>query len=120
MTRSSYSIVAVTFVLLLALLIPGASASNSTQPGYIVVGLAPVAQFDAHYAFSTIPTKVTFVDNSLGSTPMSYQWDFGDESRAKDLRIAHTFKSPGTYKTTLTVTDRSGAETAAAFTIAVE
>ena len=112
MTRSSYSIVAVTFVLLLALLIPGASASNSTQPGYIVVGLAPVAQFDAHYAFSTIPTKVTFVDNSLGSTPMSYQWDFGDGASSNDQNPSHNYIQRGTYTVSLTVKNAYGSSTA--------
>ena len=110
LTRISYSIAAVTFILLLALVIPGAMASDS--PGYIVVGIAPVAQFDAHYAFSTIPAEVTFTDNSLGSTPMTYLWDFGDGSTSTDQNPGHNYIQRGTYTVSLTVKNAYGSSTA--------
>ena len=74
MTRNTCFISVGILALLLALMMPGATAATANQPGYIVVGIAPIAQFDAHYAFATVPTKVNFVDNSMGSTPMTYQW----------------------------------------------
>jgi PKD repeat protein len=112
MTRSSYSIPAVTLLLLLALAVPGVVASTSAQPGYIVVGIAPSAQFDASYAFSTIPTKVTFVDTSLGSAPLSYQWDFGDGATSAEQNPSHNYIQRGTYTVSLTVRNAYGSSTA--------
>jgi PKD repeat protein len=111
MTRNTCIISAGMIVLLLALMIPGAAASTATQPGYIVVGLAPVAQFDAHYAFATVPTKVIFVDNSLGSTPMTYQWDFGDGSTSTEQNPSHMYTKRGMYTAKLTVTNEFGTST---------
>jgi PKD repeat protein len=112
MTRNTCIISAAIFVLLFALMIPGAAASTASQPGYIVVGLAPVAQFDAHYAFATVPTKVIFVDNSLGSTPMTYQWDFGDGATSTEQNPSHIYTQRGMFTAKLTVTNEFGSSTA--------
>ncbi len=37
-----------------------------------------------------------------------YEWDFGDGSRTKGDKVSHTYNSSGTYRVTLTVTDRNG------------
>jgi PKD repeat protein len=99
-------------VLLLALAVPGVNAADTAKAGYITVGLAPVAQFDAHYAFSTIPTKVEFVDTSMGSTPMIWQWDFGDGATSTDQNPSHMYLQRGTYTVTLTVKNAYGTSTA--------
>ena len=91
MTHNTCFVFVGILVLLLALMMPGATAASANQPGYIVVGIAPIAQFDAHYAFATVPTKVTFVDNSMGSTPMTYQWDFGDGSTSTEQNPSHMY-----------------------------
>ena len=78
MRSSKYFLFAGMVFLLAALVFPGACAASTSESGYITVGLAPVAQFDAHYAFTTLPTTVSFVDTSMGSTPMTYEWSFGD------------------------------------------
>jgi PKD repeat protein len=111
MTRNTCIISAGLLVLLLALMVPGAMASTVDQSGYIVVGLAPVAQFDAHYAFATVPTKVTFVDNSLGSTPMTYQWDFGDGATSTEQNPSHIYTQRGIYTAKLTVKNEFGSST---------
>jgi len=100
------------FIILLALAFPGAMAADSAQTGYIVVGVSPVAQFDAHYAFSTIPTRVDFVDNSLGSAPLSYSWDFGDGATSADQNPSHLYNKRGTYTVSLTVKNAYGSSTA--------
>jgi PKD repeat protein len=97
--------------LIFALMIPGAMASSTDQPGYIVVGLSPVAQFDAHYAYSTVPTKVMFIDNSLGSTPLTYKWDFGDGATSTEQNPIHMYIQRGTYTVKLTVTNLYGSST---------
>ncbi|AGB02186.1 PKD domain-containing protein [Methanoregula formicica] len=99
-------------VLFLALAIPGASAADTAKAGYITVGIAPVAQFDAHYAFTTIPTKVEFVDTSLGSKPMTWEWDFGDGVTSTEQNPSHTYLRRGTYTVKLTVKNAYGTSTA--------
>lgn len=112
MRSTKYIIYAGLILLLAALAMPGTFAASSSQPGYITVGLAPVAQFDAHYAFTTIPTKVSFVDNSLGSTPMTYEWNFGDGSSSTEQNPSHMYTQRGTYTVTLTVKNAYGSSTA--------
>jgi len=112
MRFTKYTLFAGVLLLLAALVVPGLAASGSTQSGYIVVGLAPVAQFDAHYAFATIPTKVMFVDSSLGSTPMTYEWNFGDGTSSTDQNPSHLYTQRGTYTVTLTVKNAYGTSTA--------
>ncbi len=111
MTRNTCIVSAGLIVLLFALMMPGATALSANQPGYIVVGVAPVAQFDAHYAFATVPTKVIFVDNSLGSTPMTYLWDFGDGSVSTEQSPSHMYTQRGMYTAKLTVTNDFGSST---------
>jgi PKD repeat protein len=112
MRSTKYFLIAGLVFLLAALMVPGIAASSSSQPGYITVGLAPVAQFDAHYAFSTIPTKVSFIDNSLGSTPLTYDWNFGDGSSSTEQNPSHMYTQRGTYTVTLTVKNAYGSSTA--------
>jgi len=89
-----------------------AAAADTSQSGLIVVGIVPVAQFDAFYAFSTVPTKVMFVDNSFGSTPMTREWDFGDGTTSDEQNPAHTYLRRGTYTVSLTVKNAYGTSTA--------
>ncbi|OPX65548.1 MULTISPECIES: PKD domain-containing protein [unclassified Methanoregula] len=111
-SRSSLPVYALVLFLFLSCAGPGVAAADATQPGYIVVGVVPVAQFDAYYAFSTVPTKVSFVDHSLGSTPMSWQWDFGDGSNSTEQNPEHTYLRRGTYTVSLTATNAYGTSTA--------
>ena len=70
MTRKYYGLYAAIAALLIALLLPGASAASvSEQAGYITVGLAPVADFDALYAYNVVPTTVAFRDLSTALLP---------------------------------------------------
>jgi len=112
MMRKWFCIATLTLILFLALPVAGAGTPGSQQSGFITVGIAPVAQFDAHYAFSTVPTKVMFVDSSLGTTPMMYEWDFGDGATSTEQNPAHTYLSRGTYTISLTVKNAYGTSTA--------
>lgn len=111
MRSSKYFLFAGLIILLAALAVPGVAASDSSQAGYITVGIAPVAQFDAHYAFSVVPTNVQFTDNSLGSGPLTYQWDFGDGATSTDQNPSHNYIQRGTYTVTLTVKNGYGTST---------
>lgn len=112
MRSNQYFLYAGLVFLLAALVMPCAAASSNVQSGYITVGIAPVAQFDAHYAFTTLPATVRFVDNSLGSTPMTYAWDFGDGSTSNEQNPTHVYSQRGTYTVTLTVKNAYGSSTA--------
>lgn len=37
--------------------------------------------------------------------PLNYSWDFGDGNQASGAKVGHTYKSPGRYTITLTVSD---------------
>jgi PKD repeat protein len=112
MKRKWLCVSAVALFLLLSLAVFGAGAADTLQSGFIVVGVVPVAQFDAHYAFSTVPTKVMFVDNSLGSVPMTWEWDFGDGTTSDGQNPTHTYLRRGTYTVSLTVKNAYGTSTA--------
>ncbi|MFA6362496.1 PKD domain-containing protein [Methanoregula sp.] len=113
MRSEKYSLIIGLIILLAVFAMPGVTASDSTQSGYITVGLAPVAQFNAQYpAYSTVPTLVSFIDSSLGSTPMTYQWDFGDGATSTDQNPVHSYLQRGTYTVTFTVKNAYGTSTA--------
>jgi len=103
---------AMLIVLLSASLIPPAMASTTdSKAGYIVVGLAPVADFDAVYAYNLVPTTVRFLDHSTGSTPLTYLWDFGDGTSSTETTPSHVYTKRGTYTIKLTVTNKYGSST---------
>ena len=95
-------------VLFLALVLPGEGASSSSQSGYITVGLAPVANFDALYAYNTVPATVAFRDLSTGTTPMTYLWEFGDGATSTEQNPSHNYIRQGLYTVKLTVTNTYG------------
>ena len=96
-------------LLVFAALTPASmAASTDVQSGYIVVGLAPAANFDVMYGFNTIPTEVRFVDRSTGSAPLTYQWDFGDGSTSTEINPSHMYINKGTYTVSLTVKNLYG------------
>ena len=98
-----------TFLLVVALapLVPAAQAAGD-DGGYIVVGLAPVADFEAYYAYNIVPTSVRFVDRSTGTAPLSYAWDFGDGQTSTEPAPVHIYTAKGLYTVTLTVTNNYG------------
>ena len=109
--RNNYGLYAAITVLLLALILPGACASSDEQSGFITVGLAPVADFDALYAYNTVPTTVAFRDHSTGTTPLTYLWDFGDGSGSAEQNPKHTYIRKGLYTVKLTLTNSYGSST---------
>lgn len=97
-----------------SLTVANANGSNTTtKPGFITVkGLqAPVANFSANVTSGNAPLKVLFTDKSTGA-PTSWLWDFGDGIYSKHaMNATHTFKKPGIYNITLTVSNAAGTDT---------
>ncbi len=78
--------------------------------------LPPVAAFDP--ANQTIGvTDTARIDGSLSRDDdgriVSYVWDLGDGTTATGAMVAHTYRAPGLFTVTLTVTDDDGATSVA-------
>ncbi len=68
------------------------------QAGNDVKGVTDTpVQFDANLS--------TDYDGSI----VSYEWDFGDGTRASGAQVSHSYTTPGTYTAQLTITDDFGA-----------
>ncbi|GIE78528.1 hypothetical protein Aph02nite_44780 [Actinoplanes philippinensis] len=83
----------------------------------------PTVSAVATPATGTAPVTVAFdgtATDSEGDTPLTYAWDFGDGGTATTLDASHTYRAPGTFTATLTVTDSRGARSYANVPVKVE
>ncbi len=93
-----------------------ASAEFPVKSGLIGTGgttaTAPTAAFFGTPLSGPAPLAVTFTDQSTGSGPMTFGWDFnGDgniDSAVEDP--TYTYAAPGQYKVTLIVTNSVGSD----------
>ncbi len=66
---------------------------------------------DAGGPYSAITGAPVVFDGSNSAAAgriVNYIWSFGDDSYGKGVKTNHTYKSEGTYRVTLSVTDESG------------
>lgn len=88
---------------ILSMGVPSAVSGSSDAP--------PVAAFTADKQAGTLPLIVQFTDQSTGTAPLTYSWDFGDGSGVSVLRNpSHQYTTPGIYTVRLTVTNRAGSD----------
>ncbi|WP_433728814.1 ThuA domain-containing protein [Actinoplanes sp. CA-051413] len=83
----------------------------------------PTVSAVATPAAGTAPVTVAFdgtATDAEGDTPLTYAWDFGDGGTATTLDASHTYRVPGTFTATLTVTDSRGAKSYANVPVKVE
>jgi hypothetical protein len=73
-----------------------------------VLPALPVADFIADVTSGTAPLNVQFTDTSQTS-PLSWNWNFGDGTTSDEQSPLHTYSSGGLKKVILTVTDKKGA-----------
>ena len=79
--------------------------------------LGTTSEPNLHALFDTDPLSLTgeapftvnFDATSSTGDITSYSWTFGDNNSVSGSQLSHTFSSPGTYQTTLTVTSSTGA-----------
>ncbi|MGV8109398.1 MAG: PKD domain-containing protein [Methanospirillum sp.] len=81
------------------------------KPSFIVVKAITPQYFDpvADFTYSKIdaePLSVQFIDQSFGSTPLGYVWEFGDSALSIDKSPKHTYSEVGNFHVTLTVKDQ--------------
>lgn len=80
--------------------------------GCIGPNLPPVASFTASSLVGYATLSVTFdARDSVDAEGAiaSYDWEFGDGTRAVGDQVSHLFVDAGEYTVTLTVTDENGA-----------
>jgi|GEM_PF-1244906 len=63
------------------------------------------ADFVANPLNGTRPLNVQFNSTVTGTAPITYAWDFGDETISALQNPAHIYAAPGQYTVSLTVTD---------------
>jgi PKD repeat protein len=87
---------------------------TETKPNYISIADPLVADFSASPTSVLVGQAITFTNESSGGTsPYSYQWDFGDGGTSPSENPSYAYSSPGTYSVTLTVTDAASTSDAA-------
>ncbi|OPX62868.1 MULTISPECIES: PKD domain-containing protein [unclassified Methanoregula] len=89
-----------------------AAGSNTTvKEGYIQVeGSGPVVDFTATPVNGPAPLTVQFADFSV-KDPISWSWDFGDDTHSTTQNPLHIYWNPGIYTVNLSVTNASGSNT---------
>src|SRR2546427_745546 len=113
------SVVALVLLLVLAL-VPtwaGIGAGPALAPGPLVVqaasaspGVAPADAVSAHVSAdrpaADVDQSITFACSASGGTPpYVYAWTLSDGGIGTGPTVTHSFRSPGTYDATCTVTD---------------
>lgn len=82
---------------------------NTSAPLQITVGPSPNVDFTASPLTGVAPLTVSFTDVSKGTQPLSYTWNFGDNSTLSHERNpVHLYASAGSFNANLTVTDGNG------------
>jgi hypothetical protein len=82
-------------------------ASNLAGSGLVGMTVTVIGQSDVNFTADrqsgVTPLTVTFTDaSSPGGT--DWRWDFGDGDTGVGTPVSHTYRSPGTYDVSLTVT----------------
>ena len=70
----------------------------------------PVANFTVPSTTGNFPYTICFTDTS-SYDPISWLWDFGDGTTSTLRNPCHTYRAPGTYTVTLTVSNLGGPDT---------
>ena len=74
---------------------------------------------DPRSGTSPLPVRFTSAARDPEGQGLLMVWDFGDGAKGAGPSISHTYRSPGTYTATLTVTDPGGATATASVQITV-
>src|SRR5439155_16420904 len=82
----------------------------------------PLALADASPSVGAAPLAVGF--SSAGSAdpsggPITFAWNFGDQSGSTSPNPSHTYTAPGTYTAILTVSDSHGGQASDSVTVQV-
>lgn len=93
----------------------GPAESSEVGVRVEVVSGAPICSFVPSTTRGQAPLYVEFTDTSQGPEQgpiTAWAWDFGDDGTSYQRDPTHTFRTPGTYTVTLTVTNKYGSDSA--------
>ena len=62
----------------------------------------------AYFSWQTAGLLVSFTDQSAGTQPLTYAWDFGDGTSSSEQSPSHTYTAPGRYSVHLAVSGPCG------------
>jgi len=84
----------------------------ATEPSLSFVSAGVYPEVAPTAGFTATPTRldVQFTNTTAGSTPLTYEWDFGDGGSSTDASPSHTYAAAGTYSVTLTATNAFGTD----------
>ena len=89
------------------------NALGSDQASTVIhVGVAPEAAFTAGPIYALVGEDVAFTNESTGTEPLSYEWDFGDGAISTEENPTHAYTAEGDYTVTLTVSSPWGSDQA--------
>ena len=86
----------------------GLSTDSETHDISVTAPPGPIANFDAAPLTGTAPLSVSFTNNSTGSNPLTYLWDFGDGTTSTAKNPPNKTYAAGSWTVTLVVTDSAG------------
>ncbi|HVP93878.1 MAG TPA: PKD domain-containing protein [Methanoregulaceae archaeon] len=86
---------------------PGKGETVDLYANLTPVGQPPVAAFNGSPVSGDAPLPVVFTDLSTGN-PDTWNWSFGDGSYDNVQEPEHTYRNPGLYSVTLTVSNANG------------
>jgi PKD repeat protein len=94
----------------------GVGSDSELKTGYIKVNAlqkTPTAAFTSDAQSGTAPLTVNFADQSTGTAPFTYAWDFNNDGDTDSAirNPTYTYKKPGTYSVKLTVRNAYGRDT---------
>lgn len=86
----------------------GCSSSALVNP-VVNASAPPVISFSASTTNDcTVPLNVVFTNNTTGTPPLQYEWDFGDGGTSTQANPSHTYTDLGVYSVSVSVTDPNG------------
>ncbi|MBD0331089.1 MAG: PKD domain-containing protein [Chitinophagaceae bacterium] len=95
-----------------SLTVTNASGSNTTtKTAYITVFAEPVADFSVNKQTGCSPANIQFTDESktpAGTKITNWKWDFGDGNTSALQNPLYSYRTPGVYTVTLTITNDKG------------
>lgn len=83
---------------------------TDTASGTVTIYYQPQAAF-SHNGPINLGESAIFTNNSIGSAPITYEWDFGDGSPVStEEHPVHQYEAIGDYTVTLTITTPAGTD----------